>query len=86
MLIAMVRLIGTGSGHIPTSDWRTYAGCVVDAAEQRLAFSTLRAGFYRLTRPAILASVVQPSIHLPMLPSFLWGAVFIIRRQWLGVS
>jgi len=33
--------------------------------------------------PAILASVVQPNIDMPMLPSFLWGAVFIIRRRWV---
>jgi len=34
-------------------------------------------------QPAILASVVQPNIDMPMLPSFLWGTVFIIRRQWV---
>ncbi len=34
-------------------------------------------------QPAILASVVQPNIDLPMLPSFLWGTVFIIRRRWV---
>jgi hypothetical protein len=34
-------------------------------------------------QPAILASVVQPNIDMPMLPSFLWGAVFIIRRRWV---
>jgi hypothetical protein len=35
-------------------------------------------------QPAILASVVQPNIDLPMLPAFLWGTVFLIRRRWLG--
>ena len=34
-------------------------------------------------QPAILASVVQPNIDLPMLPAFLWCAVFLIRRRWL---
>jgi hypothetical protein len=34
-------------------------------------------------QPAILASVVQPNIDMPMLPSFLWGTVFVIRRRWV---
>jgi len=35
--------------------------------------------------PAVLASVVQPSIDLPLLPAFLWGVVFVLRgqRAWL---
>jgi len=36
-------------------------------------------------QPAILASVVQPNIDFPMLPAFLWGTVFIIRRQWVAL-
>jgi hypothetical protein len=31
--------------------------------------------------PAILASVVQPSIDFPLLPAFLWGVVFALRGQ-----
>jgi hypothetical protein len=34
-------------------------------------------------QPALLASVVQPNVDLPLLPAFLWGTVFIIRRRWL---
>ncbi len=34
-------------------------------------------------QPVVLASVVQPNIDLPLLPAFLWGTVFIIRRRWL---
>jgi hypothetical protein len=33
-------------------------------------------------QPAILASVVQPNIDLPLLPAFLWATVCIIRRRW----
>jgi hypothetical protein len=33
--------------------------------------------------PAVLASVVQPNIDLPMLPAFLWSIVFIVRRRWI---
>jgi hypothetical protein len=43
--------------------------------------SLLTAAF--AAQPAILASVVQPNIDLPMLPSLLWGTVFIIRRRWV---
>jgi hypothetical protein len=34
-------------------------------------------------QPSILASVVQPTIDLPLLPGFLWGALFVLRRQWV---
>jgi hypothetical protein len=34
-------------------------------------------------QPAVLASVVQPNIDLPLLPAFLWATVCIIRRRWL---
>jgi hypothetical protein len=35
--------------------------------------------------PAVLASVVQPTIDFPLLPAFLWGVVFMLRGQrlWL---
>ena len=35
--------------------------------------------------PAVLASVVQPTIDFPLLPAFLWGVVFVLRgqRAWL---
>jgi hypothetical protein len=36
-------------------------------------------------QPAILASVVQPNIDLPMLPAFLWATFFIVRRRWTAV-
>jgi len=36
-------------------------------------------------QPAILAAVVQPNIDLPMLPAFLWGCVFVLRRQWIAL-
>lgn len=35
--------------------------------------------------PAILASVVQPTIDLPLLPGFLWGVVFVLRRNWVAL-
>jgi hypothetical protein len=35
--------------------------------------------------PAILASVVQPTIDLPLLPCFLWGVVFVLRRKWVAL-
>jgi hypothetical protein len=35
--------------------------------------------------PALLASVLQPNIDLPMLPAFLWGIVFILRRRWVAL-
>jgi hypothetical protein len=31
--------------------------------------------------PAVLASVIQPTIDFPLLPAFLWAVVFAIRRQ-----
>lgn len=36
-------------------------------------------------QPAVLASVVQPNVDLPLLPAFLWATVCIIRRRWLPV-
>jgi hypothetical protein len=35
--------------------------------------------------PAVLASVVLPTIDFPLLPAFLWGVVFVLRgqRAWL---
>ena len=36
-------------------------------------------------QPAVLAAVVQPNIDLPMLPAFLWGCVFVLRRQWIAL-
>jgi hypothetical protein len=49
--------------------------------EHRLDRSLLTAAF--ALHPAILASVVQPNIDLPMLPAFLWATVFTVRRRWL---
>ena len=51
------------------------------ADEHAVERSLLTAVF--AAQPAILASVVQPNIDMPMLPSFLWGTVFIVRRQWV---
>jgi hypothetical protein len=50
-------------------------------AEHRLDRSLLTAAF--AFQPAILASVVQPNIDLPMLPAFLWATVFIVRLRWI---
>jgi hypothetical protein len=33
-------------------------------------------------QPTILAAVVQPGLDLPLLPAFLWAAVFLIERRW----
>jgi hypothetical protein len=35
--------------------------------------------------PAVLASVVQPTIDLPLLPAFLWGAVFLLRGRHVAL-
>src|SRR5687768_8705090 len=35
--------------------------------------------------PALLASVVQPNIDVPMLPALLWATVFALRRRWLAL-
>jgi hypothetical protein len=33
-------------------------------------------------QPALLAAVVQPGLDLPVVPWFLWTAVFLLRGQW----
>jgi hypothetical protein len=53
------------------------------SSEHALERALLTAAF--AAQPAVLASVVQPNIDLPMLPAFLWGTVFIIRRRWLAL-
>jgi hypothetical protein len=52
-------------------------------AEHGLERALLTAGF--ALNPAVLAAVVQPNIDIAMLPAFLWGAVFIVRRQWVAL-
>jgi hypothetical protein len=137
-------MLASRADYIPMWDGRIYADCIIDAAQQRLSWSSLRcadhisyaymvyagalqllspgsfplmllantllwllacAAFHRLTQvafpgsehgldrslltaafafqPAILASVVQPNIDLPMLPAFLWATVFIVRLRWI---
>jgi hypothetical protein len=36
-------------------------------------------------QPAVIASVVQPNVDLPLLPAILWATVWMIRRRWLLV-
>ena len=64
------------------------AACVAFFTIVRLAFpdnahSLGRAllGVAFALHPAILASVVQPTIDFPLLPAFLWAVVFVLRRQ-----
>jgi len=33
--------------------------------------------------PAFLSAVVQPGLDLPLLPEFIWAAVFVLERRWL---
>ena len=51
--------------------------------EHALDRSLLTAAF--AFQPAILASVVQPNIDLPMLPAFLWATVFVVRLRWIAL-
>jgi hypothetical protein len=36
--------------------------------------------------PAFLSAVVQPGLDLPLLPEFIWAAVFVLERRWLPLA
>jgi hypothetical protein len=50
----------------------------------RLDRALLLAAF--MVQPAFVASVVQPSLDLPLLPGFLWGVVFLLQRRTFAVA
>jgi len=35
-----------------------------------------------LLHPAMLSAVVQPGLDLPLVPAFLWAAVFVVQGRW----
>jgi len=37
-------------------------------------------------QPALLAAVVQPGLDLPVVPWFLWTAVFLLRGRWVWAA
>ena len=37
-------------------------------------------------QPALLASVVQPGLDLPVVPAFLWTAVLLLRGRWVTAA
>ena len=53
------------------------------AAEQRVDRAWLTATF--ALQPALLAAVVHPGIDLPLVPGFVWCAVFLLERRWVAV-
>jgi hypothetical protein len=57
------------------------AKLVFPSAALRLDRALLLAAF--TLQPSILAAVVQPGLDLPLLPGFVWSAVFFIERRWV---
>jgi hypothetical protein len=60
--------------------WRLSA-IVFPQPDLRVERSLVTATF--AAQPALLAAVVQPGLDLPVVPWFLWTAVFLLRGRWL---
>jgi len=59
--------------------WRL-AAIVFPQPDLRVERSLVTAAF--AAQPALLAAVVQPGLDLPVVPWFLWTAVFLLRGRW----
>jgi hypothetical protein len=69
---------------IATGGFASLCAIVFPGEDFALDRSLLTAAF--VLHPALLASVVQPGLDLPIVPAFLWTAVFLLRQRWVAAA
>ena len=60
------------------------AGIVFPAPEHATERALGTAAF--VLQPPLLAAVVQPGLDLPLVPGFVWAAVFALERRWVAAA